>query len=291
MLLQRLAEHLRGKPRLHVLDALDLALAVGDELVFRPQLLGQLSLGLGLGPGELGLGAGLLRLQFVACPLHFAAQIVALALDGHLGVLGRSLGPLHRDLGFHRGLRALALQLLGQLVALALHRAQPLGLGGHGIAHGQLARRLRLALLGRQLGFQVDKLAVALGDLRAQGLFGLRHRQRHLLLAALLGQRHAGVHLALELLVAHLVQNGGIPALVHRERLAAVGALDLVAHETVPSCCLKNHTPPLPRRPESQPAGYSISRDWMAEKGMRRRTIHRSRKVRSIWLTAPSASR
>lgn len=55
-------------------------------------------------PGQLGLGAGLLRLQLVARPLHFAAQIVPLALDGHLGVLGCGLGPLHRDLRFHGGL-------------------------------------------------------------------------------------------------------------------------------------------------------------------------------------------
>ena len=52
-----------------------------------------------------------------------------------------------------------------------------------------------------------------------------------------------------------------------------------------------NHTPSPTRRLEAQLAGYSNSRDWMAEKGMRRRTIHRSRKVTSIWLTAPSASR
>ena len=104
VLFQRLAEHLRGKARPHVLDALDLPLAVGDELVLRPKLLGQLGLGLGPSPGQLGLGAGLLRLQLVARPLHFAAQIVPLALDGHLGVLGCGLGPLHRDLRFHGGL-------------------------------------------------------------------------------------------------------------------------------------------------------------------------------------------
>ena len=266
VLLQRLAEHLRGKARPHVLDALDLPLAVGDELVLRPKLLGQLGLGLGPSPGQLGLGAGLLRLQLVARPLHFAAQIVPLALDGHLGVLGCGLGPLHRDLRAHGSLRALTLQLLGQLVPLALHRAQPLGLGGHRIAHGQLARNLSLSVLGGQLRSQAlhlllqfrflvlgsqlkilglglealglrGNLAVALGDLGAQSLLGLGDRQRHLLLAAFLGQRHAGIHLALELLVAHLVQNGGVPALVHGERLAAMGALDLVAHETVPSCC------------------------------------------------------
>ena len=66
------------------------------------------------------------------------------------------------------------------------------------------------------------------GEVLAQAAFALD------LMAAC---KRYGIHLALELLVAHLVQNGGVPALVHGERLAAMGALDLVAHETVPSCC------------------------------------------------------
>ena len=195
VLLQAFAEHLHGQLRLHVADALDLALAVRDELVFGLQLLGEL--GLMLGAQALVFGLGLLARH---------AQLVALPLDGAQLVFGG------------------VLRLRGR--QLLLHVERPVECGKPPLQLRDLGVALRSRRLGRGLQFR-DAL-LARGKVGLGLVAGLGQRQLHRLLALRFHELRALLHGTGELRVAHLPHDVGEPRLVDLEHGPALRALDLV---------------------------------------------------------------
>lgn len=199
MLLKRLAEHLRRQPRLHVFQPLDRVVAV---LELRLVLLLQRGL------EELLLG--LLRLQV-------AGEVVPGFLDRGDRVLDRHLLRQCRTLGLCLEPRDLGVLRSGGL----LDGMGPLGLGGLHL-RGQL-RDLGILRRGRRRG---------LGCLCRRRLLELgsdRHL-RQLDRGGLLLRRglEPVMQLLLELAVADLLDDVGVPGLVDRKGLAAVRADDLV---------------------------------------------------------------
>lgn len=66
--------------------------------------------------------------------------------------------------------------------------------------------KLKIFGFGTELLGLCGKLAIALRNLRAQLLFSFRNRKSHILFAILFSKRDAFVQLALEFMVAYLVQ-------------------------------------------------------------------------------------
>ena len=210
MLLQRLAHHLGGQARLHVLVALDLAFLVGDDVVFCLELDGQL------------LFEGARRLAFLGVlERHLRGQRVALALQ-------RRTRLLHRQLLLRLEGAALRLHALLQLGDARVLRRHRIGQRALALGVGQALLVLALTLLRLQPRLQLGDARLLLSRVALRFRKSLGHGQLHGLL--LLGgqQLLVAAHLLVELGVAHLLQNGRETGFVDGEHLAAMRALDLV---------------------------------------------------------------
>ena len=268
VLFERLADELDREARALAAHALDLVVLLADGLVFVAQLLGHrlleggldlIALELGrrelslerhdllallahsLGDGEVALGvegllAGLrrgLELRDAAVALGNLGGGARLGggergRGGRLGAGKRRLGvgELLRRGGLDGGLRSLELRLqAGDKGVLA----GGLGLGGRAGVR-QVGRGLGLGAheVGSGLGADVGELG-----LRRLARAGLRGGDGAALV--LLDKSDALLDVALELRVAHLLDDGRVLGLVDSEGLPAVGALDL-GHDS-PSVC------------------------------------------------------
>ena len=151
----------------------------------------------------------------------------------------------------------LRFKLLRERIALLFDSAQLIAFCAQGISNGKLSGSISLARLCLKLrlqcfellfklrlfvlscklkifGFGTEllglcgKLAIALRNLRTQLFFGFRNRKSHILFAILFGKRNTLVQLALEFMIAHLVQKSSVAAFVNGEDLATMRAFDLV---------------------------------------------------------------
>ena len=210
VLLQRLAHHLGGQARLHVLVALDLAVLVGDDVVLGFELDGQLLFEGALASALLGV-----------LERHLRGQRVALALQ-------RRTRLLHRQLLLRLEGATLRLHTLLQLDDAGVLRSRRVGQRPLALGVGQALLALALTLLRLQPRLQLGDARLLLSRVALRFRKSLGHGQLHGLL--LLGghQLLVATHLLVELGVAHLLQNGRETGLVDGEHLAAMGALDLV---------------------------------------------------------------
>ena len=183
-----------------------LALARGDDVVFRLQLRRQLY----LVRSVRALGVGLLALD-----LH--GELIALALERAVRLSCRCFGCLHGELSLRICLGGLCFQLLreaGRLLLRPLDGELPLGIEPFGLRDQLLPQRRKLLL----------------GLLASGGLFGAQLLERGFLarLRRLFERFGLALHLAPEFLVAPLLHDVGIAALVNSEHFAAFGAFDLI---------------------------------------------------------------
>ena len=221
VLLERLADELDREARALAAHALDLVVLLAEGLVFVAQLLGHRLLegGLDLIALELcGRELSLKRHDLLALLAHSPGDgEVALGVEGLLAGLRRG-GLCGSTGGLDRGLHSLELRLqAGDEGVLA----GGLGLGG----------RTGVRQVGRGLGLGAHEVGSGLGA--DVGELGLRSLTRACLgggdgaALVLLDKSDALLDVALELRVAHLLDDGRVLGLVDGEGLPAVRTLDL----------------------------------------------------------------